>query len=59
MIDTSKPRRPAVDKAPAADTARRIQVDQLMGGARSVILEHAGCEYRLTQTRNGKLILTK
>jgi hemin uptake protein HemP len=32
---------------------------RLMGGARELIIEHAGEEYRLRITGKGKLILTK
>jgi hemin uptake protein HemP len=39
--------------------SRRIKVSELLGGAREVILEHAGQDYRLRVTSNGKLILTK
>ena len=31
----------------------------LLGGARDLVIEHAGQEYRLHLTRNDKLILTK
>lgn len=31
----------------------------LFDGAREIRIDHAGQEYRLRQTRNGKLILTK
>jgi hemin uptake protein HemP len=37
----------------------RVQVAELLGGAREAILEHAGQDYRLRITANGKLILTK
>ncbi|MCI0655213.1 MAG: hemin uptake protein HemP [Methylococcaceae bacterium] len=32
---------------------------ELFGAAREVVIEHAGQEYRLRMTRQGKLILTK
>jgi hemin uptake protein HemP len=37
----------------------RLQVADLMDGGREAILEHAGQDYRLRITSNGKLILTK
>ena len=37
----------------------RIQVANLLGGAREAILEHGDQDYRLRITANGKLILTK
>lgn len=37
----------------------RLQVAELMSGGREAILEHAGQDYRLRITANGKLILTK
>jgi len=38
---------------------QRLNSDTLFGGAREVIIEHAGDEYRLRLTSQGKLILTK
>ena len=38
---------------------RRIEVKELLGGAREAVLLHAREEYRLRLTSNGKLILTK
>ena len=38
---------------------RRIEVQELLGGAREAVLLHAREEYRLRLTSNGKLILTK
>lgn len=38
---------------------RRISAADLFAGAREVILEHDGQNYRLRITANGKLILTK
>ncbi|MGZ8161523.1 MAG: hemin uptake protein HemP [Methylobacter sp.] len=37
----------------------RLQSTGLFGIGREVIIEHAGEEYRLRLTRQGKLILTK
>lgn len=37
----------------------RFQSAELLGTAREVVIEHAGEEYRLRLTRQGKLILTK
>ncbi len=50
----------AMPKAEAGAVAiRRVAVDELLGGKREVVLLHAGEEYRLRVTSNGKLILTK
>jgi hemin uptake protein HemP len=38
---------------------QRLQSTELFGTAREVVIEHAGEEYRLRLTRQGKLILTK
>lgn len=45
----------------AHTTAERPRFNSavLLGGAREVIIEHAGEEYRLRLTNQGKLILTK
>ncbi|OGA54391.1 MAG: hemin transporter HemP [Betaproteobacteria bacterium RIFCSPLOWO2_12_FULL_62_13] len=37
---------------------RRVTSDALLAGGREVVIEHAGREYRLRLTSNGKLILT-
>lgn len=37
----------------------RVHSVELFGTAREVLIEHAGEEYRLRLTRQGKLILTK
>ncbi|MBX5461936.1 MAG: hemin uptake protein HemP [Steroidobacteraceae bacterium] len=41
------------------DGPRRLFSEQLIGPAREVLIRHAGCDYRLRITRQGKLILTK
>ncbi len=40
-------------------SAQRVESNRLMSGARELVIEHAGQEYRLRVTRNDKLILTK
>lgn len=37
----------------------RVHSTELFGTAHEVVIEHAGEEYRLRLTRQGKLILTK
>ncbi len=37
---------------------RRLHSAELFGGSDQIIIEHAGREYRLRVTNNGKLILT-
>jgi hemin uptake protein HemP len=44
--------------APAHDL-KRVSSEELIGPAREVLIRHAGCDYRLRITRQGKLILTK
>jgi hemin uptake protein HemP len=38
---------------------KRLCSIELFSGARELVIEHAGDEYRLRQTNQGKLILTK
>ena len=38
---------------------RIISSEELFGGAKLVVIDHAGEQYRLTITKNGKLILQK
>lgn len=45
----------SASKAPQA----RLQSKELFGRAQEIVIEHAGDEYRLRLTRQGKLILTK
>ena len=42
-----------------ASVLKRIDSEHLLSGARELVIEHAGQEYRLRLTRNEKLILTK
>lgn len=44
-----------------APAGAHIDIDsrRLFGGTQEVRIQHLGQEYRLRQTRNGKLILTK
>ncbi|NGY03466.1 hemin uptake protein HemP [Solimonas terrae] len=39
--------------------APRVRSDELLRGAREIIIEHRGQEYRLLRTRNDRLILNK
>ena len=47
------------EKQGIATQAKHIQVEDLMGTDREVIIIHQGDEYRLRMTSNNKLILTK
>ena len=47
---------PAVTAGPGR---RVLRSEDLMRGAREVVIRHDGQEYRLQVTRNGKLILVK
>ncbi len=40
-------------------TSRSITSEALLAGQRELLIEHAGVEYRLRMTNQGKLILTK
>lgn len=44
---------------PVKPTVARVRCTDLLRGARELVIEHAGEEYRLRITSNGKLILTK
>jgi hemin uptake protein HemP len=44
--------------APPADL-KRLSSEELIGPAREMLIRHAGFDYRLRITRQGKLILTK
>ena len=50
---------PSASRTRSSLPQRRLTSEALMAGAREVILEHRGEQYRLRVTSNGKLILTK
>ena len=56
--DTASPVSTLPRPAPPS-TLRQLSSGELFGAAREVRIVHRGVEYRLTQTRQGKLILTK
>lgn len=47
------------DKDGASSSLKRLSSIELFSGTRELVIEHAGIEYRLRQTSQGKLILTK
>lgn len=62
--DAHGPPRPGRDAAPsnpapAGASQSRIKSADIFAGAREVVIEHEGDEYRLRLTSKGKLILTK
>lgn len=46
-------------QASAPSSPRRLPLEALLGGAREVIIQHRGEDYRLRLTSNDKLLLTK
>lgn len=61
-MERDKPEAPAPRPAEAVAQAAavvRISSQQLLAGAKEVLIEHHGSLYRLRQTALGKLILTK
>jgi hemin uptake protein HemP len=61
-MERDKPEAPAPRPAEAVEPAAavvRISSQQLLAGAKEVLIEHHGTLYRLRQTALGKLILTK
>ena len=50
---------PASDGAPSSTAPKQVKSGALFDGAQELRIDHHGQEYRLRQTRNGKLILTK
>ncbi len=53
-MNTRQPVKPLVPSPP-----QRVAAAALLGDRRELVIEHAGERYRLSLTRNGKLILTK
>ena len=54
-LNTHRPSRASVESLPP----RRLNSESLFGRGVEVIIQHAGQEYRLRRTRNGKLLLNK
>ena len=50
---------PTAPNPAASNDVRRIDSGALLDGGQEVRIVHKDQEYRLRQTRNGKLILTK
>ncbi len=46
------------DIKPAAEPAKRISSQSLLGAQRELVILHNGREYRLRLTQHGRLILT-
>jgi hemin uptake protein HemP len=42
----------------ATDNVKRVASESLLGAKNELVIVHAGREYRLRLTQNGKLILT-
>lgn len=57
-MDPARPSQEPPDNVPRK-TPRTVSADRLFGGDREIRIHYRGQEYRLRQTRNGKLILTK
>ena len=51
--------RPSVVARQGFAKSPHVDSHRLMAGARELVIDHAGQEYRLRLTRNDKLILTK
>ena len=61
-MERAKPEAPAprpAEPAVVQEVLSRISSQQLLAGAKEVLIEHHGSLYRLRQTALGKLILTK
>ncbi|TJY60826.1 hemin uptake protein HemP [Sinimarinibacterium sp. CAU 1509] len=56
---TLSPRTSEADATPTQLRSVRISSDELLRGAREIVIEHRGEEYRLLRTRNDRLILNK
>ena len=56
---TEVPERQGRPSADGVQPPRRVSTSELLQGSRMLIIEHAGQSYRLTITKNDKLILQK
>ena len=58
LMQTATATKKASSSASLTHETPRIPVESLLGTGRQVVIVHAGREYRLRLTQNGKLILT-
>jgi hemin uptake protein HemP len=58
MMPLDKKEEAASVRADKASRAKRVKSETLMGDRKELVIEHAGREYVLRITQNGKLILT-
>lgn len=49
---------PSTVVAPSSRAPKQVSSDQLLGPGGELVIVHAGRQYRLRVTQNGKLILT-
>ena len=49
--------RPATIPKAESASAKRYTKESLFGSAKEIIIQHGSLDYRLRETRNGKLIL--
>ena len=56
---SKKDGRPRDAAATGGTDPRRVDSAELLRGERRMLILHAGVEYRLQVTKNGKLLLTK
>jgi hemin uptake protein HemP len=54
----SGPSRSPAALSPVPGQPRRIRSEDILLGAREIVIEHDGRQYQLRVTQNGKLILT-
>jgi len=54
----SAPTRSPAAAPPVPGPPRRIRSEDILLGAREIVIEHDGRQYQLRITQNGKLILT-
>ena len=54
----SGPLRSSAALSPVPGQPRRIRSEDILRGAREIVIEHDGRQYQLRVTQNGKLILT-
>jgi len=59
MANRSRQNPPASTPRSPARASRVIASTELLRGAREVVIEHRGQQYRLSCTSSGKLLLTK
>lgn len=58
-MEAGKPNLPNLKSEPSRFSSKRFRSAELFAGGQEIVIEHGDFEYRLIQTKTGKLVLNK